>query len=281
MAVILVIMLTSCPEEEPTLYTVTYNGNGYTGGIVPEDSNSYEEGDTVTVLGAGSMRRSSFWFAGWNTASNGGSTYYETADTFSMGTENVILYAQWRNESLLITEIMYNTAQTIEANWEWIEVYNPWETSINLSGWVVDDIDSSAHGTANISSGTIASGGTAVLYSDAITSGDFEGEWGTGINLIAVSDWGAMPLSNTSDQIGFWSSFADYSGDNQTHANAEFTLSYGTAAPWPGSTNGFSIYLDPVIRDSSDGSNWHQSVNGTDGAFTATSGDVGSPGILP
>lgn len=280
LAIILAILLASCPGE-PEVYRVTYNGNGYTGGTVPEDSNTYEEGEVVTVLDAGSMTRTSYWFAGWNTASNGGGTYYQPGDTFTMGTEDITLYALWRDEPLLITEIMYNTIQSTETDWEWIEVYNPWDSPVDLAGWVVDDTDLSAHGSANISSGTIAAGGTAVLYSNTITSGDFETEWGTGINLVAVADWGFMPLSNTSDQIGFWDSFAAYDGDHQTHSNSVFTLSYETTVPWPESTNGVSIYLDPVIRDSSDGSNWHLSTDGTDGAYTAGSGDVGSPGVLP
>ena len=32
-------------------YTVTYNGNGNTGGSVPMDTTNYEQGQTVTVLG--------------------------------------------------------------------------------------------------------------------------------------------------------------------------------------------------------------------------------------
>ena len=77
-------------------YSVTYNGNGSTGGTVPTDANSYQQGATVTVLGnTGSLAKTGYTFAGWNTAANGTGTSYAAAATFTMGTVNVTLYAQW------------------------------------------------------------------------------------------------------------------------------------------------------------------------------------------
>ena len=49
-------------------YTVTYNGNGNTGGAVPLDGTGYNNGDAVTVLGnTGSLVKTGYTFAGWNT----------------------------------------------------------------------------------------------------------------------------------------------------------------------------------------------------------------------
>jgi uncharacterized repeat protein (TIGR02543 family) len=76
-------------------YTVTYNGNGNTGGAAPTDSNHYTQGQTVTVLGVGSLTRSAYSFAGWNTQANGSGASYSAGNTFPMGTANVPLYAQW------------------------------------------------------------------------------------------------------------------------------------------------------------------------------------------
>lgn len=78
------------------VYTVTYAGNGSTGGTVPTDANSYPQEATVTVLGnMGSLAKTGFTFSGWNTAANGSGTSYAAPATFSMGTANVTLYAQW------------------------------------------------------------------------------------------------------------------------------------------------------------------------------------------
>jgi uncharacterized repeat protein (TIGR02543 family) len=77
-------------------YSVTYSGNGATGGAVPLDGNKYAAGATVTVLGnSGTLADTGFTFSGWNTAANGTGTAYAGGVTFAMGSSNVALYAQW------------------------------------------------------------------------------------------------------------------------------------------------------------------------------------------
>ena len=75
--------------------TLTYDGNTNTGGSAPVDPSSpYISGDTVTVLGAGTLTKASHTFAGWNTAADGSGTGYVESDTFSINA-NITLYAQW------------------------------------------------------------------------------------------------------------------------------------------------------------------------------------------
>ena len=76
-------------------YSVTYNGNGNTGGTVPIDSNNYVSGQTVTVQGTGSRVNTGHTFAGWNSLANGSGTTYTQGQTFSMPAADVILYATW------------------------------------------------------------------------------------------------------------------------------------------------------------------------------------------
>ena len=79
-----------------TTYTVTYDGNGSTGGAAPADTTLYTQGQTVTVLGnTGGLVKAGFQFTGWNTDADGSGTAYSPASTFAMGTANVTLYAQW------------------------------------------------------------------------------------------------------------------------------------------------------------------------------------------
>jgi uncharacterized repeat protein (TIGR02543 family) len=81
-------------------YTVTYNGNGSTGGSVPVDSTNYSNGQTVTVLGnTGTLVKTGYLFTGWNTLSNGSGTTYTQGQTFAMGTADLTLYAIWVAES--------------------------------------------------------------------------------------------------------------------------------------------------------------------------------------
>lgn len=85
---------TTAPAN-PT-YTVTYDGNGKTGGNVPVDSSSYEEGESVTVLGnTEALVRIGYTFAGWNTQVDGKGIDYVAKETLNMGTSNVTLYAKW------------------------------------------------------------------------------------------------------------------------------------------------------------------------------------------
>jgi uncharacterized repeat protein (TIGR02543 family) len=77
-------------------YTVTYNGNGNTGGHVPGDINHYEHFASVTVFGnTGSLIKAGSSFVGWCVNSNGTGTSYIQGDTFAMGTSNVTLYVKW------------------------------------------------------------------------------------------------------------------------------------------------------------------------------------------
>ncbi len=85
-------------------YTVTYDGNGNTGGSVPTDGNSYFNGATVTVLGnTGNLVKSEYNFAKWNTAADGSGTDYALAATFPMGSANVTLYAKWTIQTFTLT----------------------------------------------------------------------------------------------------------------------------------------------------------------------------------
>ena len=78
-----------------TTYTVSYNGNGSTGGTVPVDGNSYATGATVTILGAGTLTRTGYTFNGWNTVANGSGARYDAGNTYTMGTVSITFYAQW------------------------------------------------------------------------------------------------------------------------------------------------------------------------------------------
>jgi hypothetical protein len=82
-------------DGDPTTCTLSYNGNGNTGGTIPTDSKLYQNGVVVTVLeNTGRLVKTGNNFDGWNTAANGSGTPYSAGDTFTIGV-NTILYAQW------------------------------------------------------------------------------------------------------------------------------------------------------------------------------------------
>jgi hypothetical protein len=91
------VALFSCKNPfSPATFTVTYDANGATGGSVPTDSKAYHQDSKVTVLGnTGSLVKTGFAFAGWNTMSDGTGTSYAAKATFAVGTGDVTLYAVW------------------------------------------------------------------------------------------------------------------------------------------------------------------------------------------
>ena len=140
-------------------YTVTYSGNGNTGGSAPVDAgNPHAYNSTVTVpANTGSLVRTGYTFAGWNTAANGGGTPYAAtgAATFTMGAGNATLYAQWAIGSYAVTYSgngntggsapvdgasphVYNTTVTVLANTGTLVrtglIFAGWNTAANGSG---------------------------------------------------------------------------------------------------------------------------------------------------
>jgi len=77
-----------------TYYTVTYDGNGYTDGVVP-DSEVHREGNIVVVQEQGNMDREQYRFIGWNLQQDGKGEWWQPDETFAMPDHDVILWAQW------------------------------------------------------------------------------------------------------------------------------------------------------------------------------------------
>jgi len=73
-------------------FTVTYTGNGNTGGAAPVDPNAYTNNATVTVLGGGTLTKDNWSFGGWSIQD--GPTY-APGSTFQI-TTNTTMSAIWR-----------------------------------------------------------------------------------------------------------------------------------------------------------------------------------------
>lgn len=181
----------------------------------------------------------------------------------------VILAVCPAGAAIKITQIMYDMHGTDDQSWEWVEIYNTGPSAVNLAGYVLDDGNGTAHSSANIAGGTVPAGGFAYLYSaDQISYTDFIRRWGK-CNAIGVTDWVPNGLNNTGDKVGLWSSFAAYSGDHATHANAVDSVTYTNASPWPVSNDSGSIYLTNLTADNHVGGNWALAAAGSYGTSVA------------
>ena len=99
--------------------TLTYDGNGHTGGAAPVYSGAqlYTGGETV-LAGSGNLVKTGHTFAGWNTEANGGGTDYAAGATFPIANVSNTLYARWAkglaNTDIAVTSThIYNGANQI------------------------------------------------------------------------------------------------------------------------------------------------------------------------
>ena len=83
----------------PNNYTVTFNVNGGTGSM----SNQTIAYNASSNLTTNAFIRTGYTFAGWNTLTNGTGTSYANATSYTMGAENVTLYAQWTLNNYTVT----------------------------------------------------------------------------------------------------------------------------------------------------------------------------------
>ncbi len=82
--------------EPVTYYQVTYHENGADAGTVPQDTNRYLAGDTVTTrYNTGALRRSGYYFTGWSLDAGGG-TVLRPGAQFVIGDADIDLYAVWQ-----------------------------------------------------------------------------------------------------------------------------------------------------------------------------------------
>ena len=78
-------------------YRVIYDANGATGGTVPTDATVYTDNASATIkANTGSLVKTGYTFAGWNTAKNGsGTDVAATGSATKTITAGLRLYAKW------------------------------------------------------------------------------------------------------------------------------------------------------------------------------------------
>ena len=85
----------------PASYTITFDGNGFTGGAVPSVITG--TGNKTLRTNSGLLVLTNYTFKGWNTAANGQGTHFAVGATYNL-TADVTLYAEWE----LTPQVIYN-----------------------------------------------------------------------------------------------------------------------------------------------------------------------------
>ena len=79
-------------------YSITYDSNSATSGTVPSASTVTVSGGTLTLpSNSGTLTKTNYTFAGWNTAANGSGTSYAVGATTFLPSGDTTLYAQWNS----------------------------------------------------------------------------------------------------------------------------------------------------------------------------------------
>jgi fibronectin type 3 domain-containing protein len=161
-------------------YSVTYDGNGSTGGSIPSDPSTYTSGSTVTIkTNSGLLVKTGSTFAGWNTVADGTGTSYAASATFAIGSANITLYAMW----IVNPVISAATAGNGQVTLTWAAVTGA--TSYNIYY---------AAGTTVDKTGTKVTGATSPAIVASLTNGT---QYAFAVSAITASGESALSVVAT------------------------------------------------------------------------------------
>ena len=188
---------------------------------------------------------------------------------------------------IVISEIMYNPASDEKqpVKTEWVEIYNPGDTEVDMRGWYLEDEDGK---TGPLPEGVVLPGkGVLVLIPGEQTWENFQAAWGDTVRVVPLENWskgGMQGLANSPSDTN------EVLTLRRPDDSTAFTVNYDDQKPWPAdSRGGASIYLTSAgLADPENFTpeQWSKSEDGVASAKHATetaefSGkDVGSPGVV-
>ena len=264
-----------------TTYTISYNANGSSAGNVPT-SNSGVVGSNVTLPGAGTLTKTGYTFAGWNTLADGTGTTYAAANVIQMPQGGTTLYAKWTaNQYMLIYKLygglngpateMRSTGAV--ANLSSTQptrdgaVFDSWNTAADGTGttyapgasFTMPGANTTLHAMYTVATGTIA-------YNANNGSGAPSSSTGTSGTTTTAAAVGSMSRSNYT--FSGWNTAANGSG---TDYSAGATVTY----PGNGITTTLYAQWTPILYS------YTYNANGGTGAPTGGSTTAGSTVTIP
>ena len=211
------------------VYTVTYAGNGNTGGSLPANGVS-TAGSAVTLAGPGNLSKSGFTFGGWSI----GGTTYQPNTSFIPGA-NVTATAVWVNAG--VKAITYSnigaTSGTAPAATTGVgnvilagNTGNLAKVGFTFGGWKINGTVYAAGGSYNLTANATA----APVWNPIVYALTFDGNGNDGGSVPAViSGYGRVTLSaNTGSLTRYGYAFAGWNISGATFAaGSGFNLTSG------------------------------------------------------
>jgi uncharacterized repeat protein (TIGR02543 family) len=235
----------------PINYTVTYQPNSATEGAAPTDATNYNIGQSITVRGnTGTLVRTGYSFAGWNTAADGTGTTYQSGNQILVGSASVTLYAKWTANTYTVTYNANGASGTLDRA---SDSYTTASNAVTLPG-----------------QGTLAKTGYNFGGWSATPSGSaISGTYTTAANVTLYAVWNIKSISVTYlPGIAAGASFAQF--PTNTSANYATSISVGSNIDGRATVNNTSY----DFLGWSDGSSIYQSgspytLSDTNVVFTA------------
>ena len=235
----------------PVNFSVSYNGNGNTGGTVPTDTNAYSQGATATVKGnTGTLVKTGYTFVGWNTAADGSGTKYVDTSSLKISNANVVLYAMWvsaASTAKALTAFSFanpSASGTINESAKTVAVTVPFGTS--MTALVATFTTTGA--SVKVGSTVQTSGTTTNDFSNPVTYTVTAGDGST--QTYAVTVTAAPNTSKALTAFGFTSPSA--SGTiNESAKTVAVTVPFGTsltALVATFTTTGASVKVGSVVQ---------------------------------
>jgi uncharacterized repeat protein (TIGR02543 family) len=110
--------LTLYAQWTPDTYTITYQANGATGGLAPENQTKTYNVPLPLALNSNGLVRTGYLLMGWNTAANGGGVTYAEGANYTNNAP-VTLYARWLADNSLTWDANGTTAGVNNGNGNW------------------------------------------------------------------------------------------------------------------------------------------------------------------
>jgi len=158
-------------------YGVTYNANGATSGSAPTDATDYSYDQVATIQGAGTLARTGYNFAGWNTSAVGTGASSSANDTQTM-TSNVVLFAQWSavaSGSLSPSSLSFRSRAIVSGSSspQLLSLANAGAANLAIGSGGIS-VTGSDSTDFTVSGGTCAAGGTVTGFSSCTIEIEFD-----------------------------------------------------------------------------------------------------------
>jgi uncharacterized protein (TIGR02145 family)/uncharacterized repeat protein (TIGR02543 family) len=219
------------------IYTVTYNGNGNTGGSVPAVS-LVDSGSTtpITLPGHGTLVKTGYNFGGWNKNSSGTGTNYNVGSSYTV-TKNDTLYAKWTIKTYTVTFDGNGTTAGVPQAVNNVDsgstITLPGQGTMARIGYTFGGWNTNESGT-----GTNYNGGSSYTVNGSVT---LYAKW-TAVNYTITYTLNggtvstANPTSYNIETASFWLydptrtgyEFAGWTGSNGTTAETWVTIAKGS-----------------------------------------------------